>query len=114
MRKGFVITAIIAIVLTVILSFTASLWWLVALAFVLLVTGMGVHDMNQKKHSIMRTYPVLGRMRYWMEELRPKMYQYFVESDIDGRPINRIDRSTIYQRAKSKRTLCLLDAVECI
>ncbi|MFT3748345.1 MAG: FMN-binding glutamate synthase family protein [Agriterribacter sp.] len=102
MRKGFVITAITAIVLTVILSFTASMWWLVALAFVLLVTGMGVHDMNQKKHSIMRTYPVLGRMRYWMEELRPKMYQYFVESDIDGRPINRIDRSTIYQRAKKQ------------
>jgi glutamate synthase domain-containing protein 2 len=50
----------------------------------------------------MRTYPVFGRMRYWMEALRPKMYQYFVESDIDGRPINRVDRSTIYQRAKQE------------
>ena len=35
-----------------------------------------------------------------MEILRPKIYQYFVESDIDGRPISRIHRSLVYQRAK--------------
>lgn len=100
MRKGFVTTAIIALVITAFLSYAVNYWWLFALALVIYFTVMGIMDMTQTKHSIMRTYPVLGRMRYWMEELRPKMYQYFVESDIDGRPINRIDRSTIYQRAK--------------
>ena len=62
---------------------------------------MGINDMsaNQTFHYAL-PYPVFGRMLYWMEALRFKMYQYFVESDIDGRPINRIDRSTIYQRAK--------------
>jgi glutamate synthase domain-containing protein 2 len=49
----------------------------------------------------MRNFPLLGRMRYIMEWLRPKMYQYFVESDTDGRPYNRIDRSIVYQRAKA-------------
>lgn len=50
----------------------------------------------------MRNFPVFGRARWLMEYLRPKVYQYFVESDTDGRPINRIDRSTIYQRAKKE------------
>src|SRR5699024_8759640 len=61
---------------------------------------IGIYDMIQPHHTIMRNYPVFGRMRYLMEDLRPKVYQYFVESDTDGRPINRVDRSTIYQRAK--------------
>src|SRR5699024_8143490 len=52
---------------------------------------------------IMRLYPVVGRLRYVMEDIRPKMYQYFIESDIDGRPFNRVDRSTVYQRAKRVR-----------
>jgi glutamate synthase domain-containing protein 2 len=56
--------------------------------------------MLQTKHSITRNFPLFGRARWVMEALRPKLYQYFIESDTDGRPINRIDRNTIYQRAK--------------
>src|SRR5690606_8006120 len=98
MSTGFIIAALLGIVIAALLVYRVSEWWLILLGIVLLLTGMGIYDMIQTRHSIMRTYPVLGRMRYWMEDLRPKMYQYFVESDIDGRPINRIDRSTIYQR----------------
>lgn len=102
MRKGFIVSAIIGIIGTALLGYFASPWWYVIMAMVIALFIMGINDMSQTKHSIMRTYPVFGRMRYWMEALRPKMYQYFVESDIDGRPINRIDRSTIYQRAKKE------------
>ncbi|WP_126249288.1 FMN-binding glutamate synthase family protein [Chitinophaga rhizosphaerae] len=102
MRKGFIISAVIALAGTFLLGWFASPWWYVATAALAGLTVMGINDMIQTRHSIMRTYPVFGRMRYWMETLRPKMYQYFVESDIDGRPINRIDRSTIYQRAKQE------------
>lgn len=102
MRKGFVFTSVASIIITSILSYTDSSKWLIALGIIILISSIGFYDMIQKKHSIMRTYPVFGRMRFWMEQLRPKMYQYFVESDIDGRPINRIDRSTIYQRAKQQ------------
>lgn len=56
--------------------------------------------MLQTKHTLIRNFPIFGRARWIMEALRPKLYQYFVESDTDGRPINRIDRNTIYQRAK--------------
>jgi glutamate synthase domain-containing protein 2 len=102
MRNGFVISAVIGLLLSFLLSFYVSPWWYLFFALVVFLFFLGLVDMNQTKHSIMRTYPVFGRMRYWMEALRPKMYQYFVESDIDGRPINRVDRSTIYQRAKQE------------
>lgn len=72
------------------------------LAFCLIFVVIGLKDLVQKKHSLWRNFPVLGRLRWLMEAMRPKLYQYFVESDTDGRPINRIDRSTIYQRAKKE------------
>ncbi len=102
MRKGFILTSIIALLGTGLLGYFINPWWFIATGLVFFLFVMGIGDMIQTRHAIMRTYPVFGRMRYWMEALRPKMYQYFVESDIDGRPINRIDRSTIYQRAKQE------------
>ena len=77
--------------------------WYVLFAIVLVLTIVGYYDLIQTKHTIMRNYPIFGRLRFVLEELRPKMYQYFIESDIDGRPFNRVDRSTVYQRAKAVR-----------
>ncbi|MDX2024409.1 MAG: FMN-binding glutamate synthase family protein [Deltaproteobacteria bacterium] len=62
--------------------------------------GLGVHDVLQKRHSLLRVYPVVGHGRYLMEAFRPEMQQYFVESNIDGKPFSREQRSVIYQRAK--------------
>lgn len=100
MRRIFIIVALLSLVVTFLLGYYFSINWYVLFAGVLVVSIMGFYDMVQTKHSIRRIYPVFGRLRYVMEELRPKIYQYFVESDIDGRPLNRIDRSTVYQRAK--------------
>lgn len=102
MRKQFVIVSTILLVTTLLLAIFKSGDWYPFFAIVLFLTVVGYYDMYQKRHTIMRVYPLLGRLRYFMEEMRPKVYQYFVESDIDGRPINRIDRSTIYQRAKQE------------
>jgi hypothetical protein len=80
-----------------------SLVWKPAL-FAFVVFGpiilVGVYDLFQKKHSIVRNFPVFGHLRFVMEDLRPKIYQYFIESDTDGTPFNRQNRSVIYQRAK--------------
>lgn len=100
MRKQFVIVSTVLLITLLLLSVFYSGHWYPFFVIVLLLTGMGYYDMIQKKHSIMRIYPVFGRLRYFMEDIRPKVYQYFIESDIDGRPISRIDRNTIYQRAK--------------
>lgn len=102
MRKQFVIISSLALIITLALAIYLNRNWYVFLAILLVLVIMGYRDMIQKKHAIRRIYPLVGRLRYFMEELRPKMYQYFIESDIDGRPINRVDRSTIYQRSKKE------------
>lgn len=63
-------------------------------------TGVAVRDLVQKKHSLLRTFPVVGRARYALESIRPQIQQYFVERNWDGRPFDRDTRSIIYQRAK--------------
>jgi len=63
---------------------------------------MGVYDMLQQKQSIKRNFPLVGRMRYVLEKIRPEIYQYFIESNTDGTPINRNDRAVVYQRAKQQ------------
>lgn len=80
-----------------------ALYWtpaIFSLALTVPLFLLGLYEMFQKEHTIMRNYPLLGRVRYVMEDLRPKIYQYFVESDTDGTPVNRITRSVVYQRAK--------------
>lgn len=102
MRRNFVVISSILLITTLCLGFSLGANWFVITGIVLFLIIVGYYDMYQTKHSIMRIYPLVGRLRFLMEELRPKIYQYFIESDIDGRPINRIDRSTVYQRAKKE------------
>ncbi len=102
MRRLFIYISSALIITTLLLAIFMDRNWYVIFVIVLFLTALGYFDMIQTKHSIMRIYPVVGRLRFFMEEMRPKIYQYFIESDIDGRPINRIDRSTVYQRAKKE------------
>jgi glutamate synthase domain-containing protein 2 len=80
-----------------------TLWsgavWL--LPIVLVVVGLGVYDLLQKKQSIRRNFPVAGRLRYLFEAFRPELQQYFVESNSSGRPFSREQRSLVYRRAKN-------------
>ena len=64
---------------------------------------MGFIDMTQPQQAIRRNYPVLGHARYFLELIRPEIYQYFIESDKEGVPFDREDRSLVYQRAKKVR-----------
>jgi glutamate synthase domain-containing protein 2 len=74
-----------------------ALW---SLTVVLPLIILGIRDLLQTEHAIRRNYPLFGRGRWIMEALRPYVRQYFVESDTDGVPINRMFRSVAYQRAK--------------
>ncbi|WP_245424127.1 FMN-binding glutamate synthase family protein [Methylovirgula sp. 4M-Z18] len=65
-----------------------------------ILTAIGIHDMQQTKHSIRRNYPILANIRFMLEEVRPEIRQYFLESDTDGAPYNRNTRAIAYQRAK--------------
>jgi glutamate synthase domain-containing protein 2 len=101
MRTTFILASVLITAALLIWSY----FWVQALFGFLLIGPlilMGVSDMVQKRQAIRRNFPLAGRLRYVFEDLRPKIQQYFVESDTDGAPINRIERSVIYQRAKKQ------------
>ncbi|MFG6457658.1 FMN-binding glutamate synthase family protein [Roseateles sp. BYS96W] len=66
----------------------------------LALTLLGLHDMRQTRHSILRNYPVIGHLRFLLEFIRPEIRQYFLEGDNDAAPFSRAQRSIVYQRAK--------------
>jgi glutamate synthase domain-containing protein 2 len=74
-------------------------WYLCALAPIFI---LGLYDFTQQKHTILRNFPVLGHFRYLLEMVRPEIQQYFIESNTDGKPLSRQQRSVIYQRAKKQ------------
>lgn len=103
MRQKFVIAAILSTVVVLVLALLFSTKWLWAFALVGPVIALGIRDMTQSSHSILRLYPVLGHFRYMLESVRPEIQQYFVESNTDKTPISREFRSLVYQRAKGDR-----------
>lgn len=94
--RNFIILGSIAVI--VLASFNPSFIWL-AITYLALV-ALGLYDIRQTKHSLWRNFPVVGRLRWVLEELRPPLRQYFMESDIDGAPINRQLRTVAYRRSK--------------
>ncbi|MVZ65391.1 FMN-binding glutamate synthase family protein [Sphingobacterium sp. DK4209] len=81
--------------------FTPRWFWLLLIPFPLLVIAL--YHSFQTSHAILRNYPLVGYFRYFFESIRPELRQYFWESDTDGRPFNRRQRSLVYQRAKNQR-----------
>lgn len=78
-----------------------AFYW--AFLVILPLVGLGLMNAFQKRRAILRNYPVIGMLRYFFEEIRPEIQQYFVENDTDGTPFPRDVRSVVYQRAKRER-----------
>jgi glutamate synthase domain-containing protein 2 len=66
------------------------------------LSGMGLYDLGQPMHSVRRNYPIIGRLRWFFEEIRPEIRQYLIESDNDKAPFSRAQRSLVYARAKNE------------
>ena len=100
MRRDFIITLILglAVIFGVGYFYPKFLWVLVV---VIPLAILGLYDFFQVKHTIRRNFPVIGNLRYFFELIRPEINQYFVESNTDGAPFSREERSIVYQRAKS-------------
>lgn len=101
-RQYFFIFTLTAPVLILLGS---QVWSPLIWSFLLVVpiTILGISDAVQTRQTIRRLYPVFGRMRYFLESVRPEIQQYFVESETSGMPVSREFRSIIYQRAKGAR-----------
>ena len=66
----------------------------------LFLVGLGWRDTRQRRHAVLRNYPVIGHLRFLMEFVRIEIRQYFIESDTEATPFSRMQRSLVYQRAK--------------
>ncbi|MDR3503974.1 MAG: FMN-binding glutamate synthase family protein [Legionella sp.] len=95
---GFGIMLLIALAIFIMLEDIR--WFLVFLTPVII---LWIYDVSQKKHTILRNFPVLGHVRYFLEFLRPEIQQYFIATDESELPYNRETRSLIYERAKNTR-----------
>ena len=76
--------------------------WAAVLA--LLAAGLlalGLRDLLQTRHAVLRNYPILGHVRYFFEMIRPEIRQYLLESDEEEVPFSRETRAIVYQRSKN-------------
>ncbi len=83
-------------------SVAFALWWPWGLIVTLPLLAIAVLDFFQDEHTLRRNYPLLARVRWIMEDLRPYARAYVVEGDLDGRPFNHDERALVYARAKGE------------
>jgi glutamate synthase domain-containing protein 2 len=74
------------------------IWFWLSLVVVLL--GMVVYDLLQKRHAILHNFPILGHFRYLLESVGPELRQYIVTSNDEERPFSRDQRRWVYASAK--------------
>jgi glutamate synthase domain-containing protein 2 len=96
----FITISILSLTFTLFYKDIISIYWLVIPIF---ITYIVVYDSLQRRHSLRRNYPLLGRVRRLLESIRPEFRQYFFEGELDGKPFNRRQRSIVYQRAKNEK-----------
>src|SRR5262245_37109874 len=82
----------------------AQTWWgaWVLFAPFAALSLLGLHDVVQTRHSVLRSYPIAAHLRFLLEHIRPEIRQYFLEDDSTGTPFARKKRAVVYQRAKGQ------------
>jgi len=73
---------------------------LVVLAVAAALVVLALQDVLQTRHSVRRVYPLIGRLRYLVEQFGPELRQYIVTNDLEERPYSRARRSWVYQTSK--------------
>ena len=104
MRNTILSIFIIATVLCgILVYFLPQTGTIILLSISGLLTTIVIHDSIQTKHSLLRSFPLIARLRWLFEEEREKIQQYFIEDNLNGTPINREKRSIVYQRSKLEK-----------
>ena len=101
LRYGALFVSALALGISLYTLATAGkgLGWLMASTLLVL---LGIWDLRQKQHAILRNYPIMGHLRFIFEFIRPEIRQYFIEGDTEAQPFSRAQRSLVYQRAKGQ------------
>lgn len=94
----FICSATIFISIFLIALFWTPILWVLALVIPFFL--LGLYNLIQKKHTILRNFPLIAHFRYIFEAIRPEIQQYFIEPDWDGRPLNRLHRMLLLFKRK--------------
>lgn len=88
---------------SVLLIFIVLLLLLLGVSIFFFILYLILFDYRQKKHSVLRNYPALGRVRYFFEKIGPELRQYWFNNDSEGKPFSRDEYEHIVKSAKYKR-----------
>ncbi len=91
---------LVLISLGVAAALVQQLHWLLVAVIPLLAVALW--DFVQSRHALRRNYPLIARIRWIMEDLRPFAQAYMVEGDMEGRPFSHQARALVYARAKGE------------
>jgi glutamate synthase domain-containing protein 2 len=101
--RYIVFTCAVLVAVVLVLEFVVghhSIFLEIPLVIFIALAVIGIHDVLQQRHSVLRNYPLTAHIRFILEEIRPEIRQYFLESEKDGTPFSRDKRAIVYQRAK--------------
>lgn len=96
-------TIVYAILLLLVVIALAGWYWRPFFWAFLVLAPIGLvaaWDLFQQRHTLLRNYPIFGRIRYILEDFRHQIRQYFIEGDREEVPFSRVQRNIVYQRAK--------------
>ena len=96
------VIATLAIIIVMATTGASGVGWWLCLSAVGGLSTLGVYDLLQQRHAILRNYPIAVHLRFILEEIRREMRQYFFEGEKDGAPFSRDKRAIVYQRAKKE------------
>lgn len=74
-------------------------WWL---WIIVVIVVIAIRDIIQRKHIIIRNFPVVGHFRYMLESIGPELRQYLVANNREELPFNRIERGWVYASSKNE------------
>lgn len=81
----------------------AAGWWvLIGIAAALALVA--IYDVTQRRHAVLRTFPVIGHLRFILEAFGPELRQYIVTNNDDERPFSRNQRRWIYATSKQQNS----------
>ena len=102
--RNTILTILITITILcgVLVYFMPQIGTVILLSISAILTIIAIYDSLQTKHSLLRAFPLVARLRWVFEEEREKIQQYFIEDNLNGTPINREKRSIVYQRSKKE------------
>lgn len=76
------------------------IWSILVAVLVVILVVIAVHDLVQRKHAILRNFPVIGHLRFLLEAVGPELRQYIVTDNDSERPFSRDERRWVYANSK--------------